>query len=473
MFAAIKKRWSEPFGYRDVLNVGLPLVVSLGSTTTMEFTDRIFLSNYSLVSIAAALPAALANLVFLLFAMGISAYSTVFIAQFYGACQYKKIGSAMWQAIYFCCFAWILIAMLIFLAEPFFAFVGHSPAVQKEEVTYFSILTLGTGCALIANAIGCFFTGQGKTRPNMIVNVIAVVINIPLDYMLINGVWIFPEMGIAGAAIATVSSWTMQVFMYGWLVFTRENDKLYAVMSGWRFNKTLFVRMMRFGIPSGVNSFFDIFAFTLFIMVIGQLGEVELAASNIVLSINSLAFLPVIGLNIAASTLVGQAMGRRSIEQARKVTHSVMHVALLWMGTFAVLFLVFPHELVALFRPSNLSVQEFMHIQSMCQVLLAYVAFYCLQDACALVLFGALKGAGDTMFVMWAIALCATFSLAVPVLAARFVFDAGLHVLWAMLLAYICVLTITAYVRFHSSKWEHIELIEIDPEEKICIEESF
>lgn len=463
MLSRLKKRWNEPFGYRDALNVGLPLVVSLGSSTTMEFTDRIFLSNYSLISIAAALPAAMANFVFLLFALGIASYSSVFIAQYYGACKFDKIGSAVWQAIYFCCFAWIAIAMLVFVAEPFFAFVGHAPEVQKEEVTYFSILTLGTGFAIIANAIGCFFTGLGKTRPNMIVNIIAVLINIPLDYMLINGVWIFPELGIAGAALATVSSWGMQLIMYAWLVFTPQNDVTYHVKRAWHFNAKLFMRMMRFGIPSGLNNFFDIFAFTVFIMVVGRIGEVELAASNIVLSINSLAFLPVVGLNIAASILVGQAMGGKDVAKARVAARNVLHIAMLWMGTFAAIFLLFPYELTALFRPEGIPAEQFAAIQSTCQVLLAYVAFFCLQDSVALIFFGALKGAGDTMFVMRAMALCATLCLGVPVVAGRFFFDAGLHTLWAMLIVYVCILALTAFLRFRSEKWEHIEVIETEP----------
>ncbi|SIN70032.1 MATE family efflux transporter [Halodesulfovibrio marinisediminis] len=463
MLSRLKRRWKEPFGYRDVLNVGLPLVVSLGSTTAMEFTDRIFLSNYSLISIAAALPAAMVNLVFLLFAMGISAYSSVFIAQYYGACKYEKIGSVVWQAIYFCCIAWVLLASLALVAEPFFAFVGHAPEVQREEVVYFSILTVGSGCALVANAIGCFFTGLGKTRPNMVVNVIAVIINIPLDYMLINGVWFFPEMGIAGAGLATVSSWAMQIVMYAMLVFTRKNDTVYNVIRAWRFNKNLFLRMMRYGIPSGLNNFFDVFAFTMFIMVIGRLGEVELAASNIVLSINSLAFLPVVGLNIAASILVGQAMGRKDVGQATVAAHSVLHVALLWMGTFGAIFILFPYELTSLFKPADISAEQFANIQSMCQILLAYVALFCIQDAIALVFFGSLKGAGDTMYVMWAIAICATLGLGVPMFIGRFVFDAGLHVLWGMLIAYVCTLALAAYLRFRGGKWQHIQMIEQEP----------
>lgn len=459
MLSRFKKRWNEPFGYRDVLNVGLPLVVSLGSTTAMEFTDRIFLSNYSLISIAAALPAAMVHMVFLLFALGVSAYSSVFIAQYYGACKCEKIGSAVWQAIYFCCFAWVFLAALVLVAEPFFAFVGHAPEVQREEVTYFSIITIGSGFALIANAIGCFFTGLGKTRPNMVVNIIAVVINIPLDYMLINGVWIFPEMGIAGAALATVSSWAMQVVMYALLVFTPKNDAIYKVISAWRFNKALFLRMMRYGVPSGANNFFDVFAFTVFIMVVGRLGETELAASNIVLSINALAFLPVIGLHITSSILVGQAMGRKNVEQATVATHSVLHVALLWMGIFGTIFLLFPYELTLLFKPTALSIEQFAPVQSMCQILLAYVVFFCMQDAVALIFFGALKGAGDTMYVMWAIAFCATFCLGVPILIGRFVFDAGLHALWAMLIGYVCILALAAYGRFRTGKWKTIQIV--------------
>jgi len=457
---SFSQRWREPNGYKDVLNVGLPLVVSLGSTTLMEFTDRVFLSHYSPDAIAACMPAAMANLTFLLFFIGVGSYANVFIAQYHGAAARHRVGAALWQAIYFSLIGMAILASMSLVAEPLFRFVGHTESVFRQEVVYFRILSMGSGLALMATCIGCFFSGRGITKPNMVVNIIATVINIPLDYMLIFGVGPFPEMGIAGAGISTVSSWGMQVVMYSLLVFTRENDCDFAVLRARAFDPELFKRMMRFGLPSGVNGFFDLFAVAFFIFIVGRLGRVELAASNIVFSLDTVAFLPMIGLNIAISTLVGQAMGRGRPDEAARATTNTLHVALLWMGSMAILFIVVPEWLLSVFQPTNMSAEWFSVVQAKSVVLLRFVAGYSVLSSMALIYFGAVRGAGDTHYVMWAMAGSALVLLAAPLYAVQELFNPGLSVLWAIFTVYVVALSVLAYRRYHYGPWRTMLVIE-------------
>lgn len=464
MLAAFRKRWSSSGGYRDVLRVGLPLVVSLGSTTVMEFTDRVFLSHYSQDAIAASMPAAMTNLVFLLFFIGVGSYVNVFIAQYDGAGSRSRVGAALWQSIYFSMFGAVVLASMAFFAEPIFRLAGHSESVFRMEVTYFRILSVGSGLALAASCVGCFFSGRGITKPNMMVNVIATAINIPLDYVLIFGVGPFPEMGIAGAGIATASSWGMQLAMYCWLVFTRKNDCAYAVRRARAFDRPLFLRMMRFGLPSGVNAFFDLFAVAFFIFMVGRLGRAELAASNIVFSLDTVAFLPMIGLNIAISTLVGQALGRGRPEEAVRATSSTLHIAMVWMGSMAVLFVTAPEWLLSVFRPEEMpggaDAVWFAQVEQAGVVLLRFVALYSLLSSTMLVYFGAVRGAGDTVFVMWAIMLSAILLLAVPIYVAQAFFGAGLNALWGIFTLYVVVLSVVAYLRYHRGPWKTMLVIE-------------
>ena len=96
------ERWYGPGGYRELLAVGLPLVFSMVSHTVMQFTDRIFLGNYSLDAIAASLPAGIAAFLFLSFFMGVVEYVGVFVAQYTGAAAPERVGAALWQGLYFC-----------------------------------------------------------------------------------------------------------------------------------------------------------------------------------------------------------------------------------------------------------------------------------------------------------------------------------------------------------------------------------
>ena len=164
------QRWSQPNGYRQVLSISLPLVASMGSITLMQFTDRMFLANYSIEAISAAVPAGIASFTFIALLMGVASYTNVFVAQYTGAGAYQRVGAALWQGIYFALFSAVILASLYFISDPIFRIIGHSPSVQILEVQYFRILTLGAGLVIMGSAMATFFTGRGLTWTVMIVH---------------------------------------------------------------------------------------------------------------------------------------------------------------------------------------------------------------------------------------------------------------------------------------------------------------
>ncbi len=451
-----------PNGYRDALRIGLPLVISMASSTVMQFTDRLFLSQYSMDAIAAAFPAAMANLLFLLFFTGVSGYTNVFIAQYCGSDAPHRVGAVLWQAIYFCLAGGCMLGFLWFVAPWLFLLAGHSPAIMELEIRYFRVLTMGSIFMLFGGAVGCFYSGRGVTRPVMLANLVAMVINIPLDYALIFGAWGMPEMGIAGAGIATVVGWAVTFIFLALPTFTQAHDRLFGVLRSWRFDRQLFMRMMRYGLPSGVNCFFEIFAIMFFVFAVGRLGGVELAATNIVFSIESIAFLPLLGLNIAVSTMVGQAIGAGKPDNAAIATSSTLHLALGGMLCSCILFVVFPGVLLDLFRPQDMSVADFLPVRELGTILMRFVAFYCLADAYALVYFGAVKGAGDTNFVMWAMTVSCVCMIVV-MLGMQWVMDVDVITLWVILSVYGLGLCATAVARYHSGRWRGMRVVETPP----------
>ena len=456
-------RWSQPNGYRDVLTIGLPLVISMGSTTVMQFTDRIFLGNYSLEAIAAATPAGIASFLFIAFFMGVGTYVNVFIAQYVGSGNLSRVGASVWQGIYFCLGSAVVLALLYFVAEPLFELAGHPPEVRRLEVIYFRVLTLGAGLAVLGPTLGSFFSGRGLTRPIMIVNVIGAAVNIPLDYALINGVWIFPELGIAGAGLATVSASGLISLMMIGLIFTRANDRLFAVRRNRALDRELMGRLLKFGLPNGIQFFIDMFAIAFFIFMVGRLGKAALAASNIVFAIDTLAFLPIIGFNIAVSTLVGQAIGRGRPDQAMVATSSTIHIALGYMIFIALVFILLPEHLVNLFRTRGLDQAQYQAILDTGVVLLRFVAIYTIFDAWAIIYAGSLKGAGDTRFIMCSLAVVATGMIILPLYIGVELLGTGLIYAFTWLTLYVAVLASIFWLRYRQGKWQGMRVIETEP----------
>jgi len=454
------KRWGAKNGYKESLTLGMPLVISMLSSTVMTFTDRIFLGNYSMEALGASLPASITAYLFLSFFIGTAEYIGVFVSQYTGAGRHRLVGEALWQGIWFCVPSGLFLASLWFIAGPLFDWVGHAPDIRLQEVIYFRILTVGGGPYLLGICLSCFFSGRGMTKPVMLVNMFAAVINIPLDYCLINGVGPFPELGIVGAGTATVMAYVLIVVCYALLIFNAENESCYRVRSTRRLVPSLMKRFLHFGLPGGVQFFLDMFGVSFFVFMVGRIGAVELAASNIAISIYTLAFMPTIGMHIAASIMVGQAMGSGKPDAAAYATKSVLHLALLYMAMMGVLFLVLPVPLLELFHTRAESGVDFGPVVAVGTLLLRYVVAFTLVDAVAIVYVGALKGAGDSRFTMTTMGTASIVCLVIPTWLLDRLGYHSVHGPWACLLTYAVVLAVLFAIRFARGSWRSIRVIE-------------
>ncbi|MGD2126398.1 MAG: MATE family efflux transporter [Desulfobacteraceae bacterium] len=457
------ERWSKPNGYRQVLAISLPLVASMGSITVMQFTDRMFLANYSVDAIAAALPAGIASFTSIAFFMGVANYTNAFVAQYVGSRAYTRVGAALWQGIYFALMAALLLASLFFLSGRLFDLIGHSPQIRALEVTYFNILILGAGLIVLNSAIACFYTGRGLTWTVMLVHMAGATVNIPLDYCLINGIGPFPELGIVGAGIATVTASVVITAILTVLIFSPKNRASFGTWANRAFDKELFGRLMRYGLPSGIQFFLEIFGITFFIQMLGRLGDLELAASNIVLSIETLSFLPMVGFHIGTATLVGQSIGRGQPGDGVYATTSALHITMAYMVLVAAAFVLTPEPLLNLFKADNNTPAQYAEILDLGVILLRFVAIFCLFDALNLVFSGAIKGAGDTRFIMWTIAALSAGMMILPVYVAVEVIGAGLYVVWTLATLYICALGVAFWLRYRQGKWKKMRVIEEKP----------
>ena len=446
--------------YREVLRVSLPLVAAMASATIMQFTDRVFLANYSLDAIAAALPAGIAAHFFITIFDGTAGYLNVFIAQYTGAAAFNRVGSALWQGIYFTAAAALVMIGLAFLAAPIFRLAGHAPEVQQLEIIYFRVMCLGAGFHILSTTMACYYSGRGRTRPVMIINIIGMLVNIPLDYALINGWGIFPELGILGAVLATVFSWILTSTLFGLLIFTRENDRVYGVLRNRALDIVLLKRLFRFGLPGALQFTADIFTFMFFIFIVGRIGTVELAVTNIAMSIDTLSFLPMLGISLGTSTLVGQALGRKNPEDAVDATTATLHLTILYTLVFVLLFVLAPKPLLNLFWPPDLSPEQQASVNVMGTLLLRFVAGFLFFDAVYMIITGALKGAGDTRFILISIGCVSFLTMLLPAYIGVEYFGLGLYFAWTCAVAFIFVLAVVTALRYRQGKWKEMRVIE-------------
>lgn len=454
--------WRRPAGGREVLLVALPLVISSLSWTIMTFVDRVLLKWDSGDAMTAAFAAGTVWFSTLCLPLGIAMYTSTFVSQYFGAGRHDRIGLAVWQGVWMALAVSPIILLAIPLAPAMFRLADHTPEVMELELIYFKILCWGGPAMLVGQALAAFYSGRGKTSVVMVVDTSVAVLNLALDWVWIFGYLGFPAMGIAGAAWATVVSLWIKAAIYAYLVLQPQHREQFGTVAGLRFDWPLFIRQIYYGGPSGLQLALDIVGFTVFIVLIGRLGVIEAEASSMAFSVSTLAFMPIWGMSMAASILVGQHLGENRDDLASRATWTALTYALCYMAGISVLYLAVPDVFLIWFFAGDRSGEMRDQVHPLAVSLLRFVAAYNLLDAMGMMFSSAVKGAGDTRFVLRVSMVMATLLSVLSWVAVEWL-ELGVYGCWAVITLWVWVMGIVFLLRFLGGKWRSMRVIEAAP----------
>lgn len=445
-------------GSRELLRLAFPLIVSQGFMTVQVFLDTLLLSWHDPDEMAASFPAMMWFWLGFGFLQVTAGYVSTFVAQYTGAGRPERVGPAVWQGIYFAVAAGLLFLLVIPMAPWLIAIGGHSAELQSLEVIYLRCLCCAGLPMLLMAAVNGFFSGRGQTWIVLCVEVAGTLVNMVLALLLIFGRLGFPEMGIAGAGWSTVAGAFTSAIVGLVLFFQPAYATRFNSLRGWRFDRALFARLMRYGGPAGAQVFLDVLVFHVFVQLVGRLGEAATGATTLAVRMNMVAFLPMMGLGLAVSILVGQRLGSDRPDLAEKSAYTGLKWSFGYMCCIAATYLLFPEAIVGLFK-SDTEPAQFAAIAALVPTLLTCVAIYSLADSVSVTFAFALRGAGDTWFVSRL-----TFALAWPimVLPTWLVVRSGASLYWAwgFASAYVFAMAICFWLRFRSGVWKTMRVIE-------------
>lgn len=463
--------WTRPSGGREVALLALPLILSTASWAVMHFVDRMFLLWHHPQDTAATLSSGTLLWSIMALPLGIASYVNTFVSQYYGAHRKNRIGLVLFQGV---AFGWVSVPIFLAIipfSAPAFRLMGHDASMVRLEATYLAINCWGAGAAVISAAYSSFYTGRGEMRIVMVIDIVASILDATLNYVLIFGKLGFPEMGIAGAALSTVLAQWLKVAIYWWLLRAPELRTQYGLDSGRRLDRGLFWRLLRFGGPNGLQMQLEGLAFTVFVIYIARLGTIATAATTLALSINIVAFVPMIGIGVAVSTLLGQHLGAENPRLAARAVWSGLWIALGYNLVFAALYLFVPHMFL-LIHEAGMVAADFAEIRSLTILLLRFVAAYCLFDALQMIFSSAIKGAGDTRFVL--LTTFVTSAIAIAMTEWGMSRGWGLMWCWTVLMLWVFSLAFAYSGRFVQGRWKKMRVIEPDqepvaePEPEVC-----
>ena len=443
---------------KEVLAIALPMVASQACDTVMIFTDRLFLSRLSPELMSAALGGGLTAFVLMTFFFGLIGYTTALVAQYLGAGKKDSCAVVVTQAFLIAFIAYPVIILCKPLAYRLFVFMGVVPQQRIPQMMYFTILLYGAIFSLFRGCLSSFFSGIGRTRIVMAASLVGMAVNIVMNYILIFGKCGLPALGISGAAYGTIIGNISGMAILACVYFSRRITGEFGVRKAFRVNGAIMKQLIRFGSPAGVEMFLNLLAFNIMILAFHGRGSVTATAATIMFNWDLVSFVPLIGIEIAITSLVGRYMGAGNPETAHHAAMAGIQVGLLYSFGILLLFTCIPHTLVSLFHPMQPDV-IYEQAVPLAVFMIRMAAFYVLFDAMIVALIGALRGAGDTV---WAMILMVGMHWSAATVA--FI---TLH-FWHMLPQTAWVITISAvflpfsgiiYGRYHSGKWKEIQVI--------------
>ena len=457
-----KAMWAGPGGGREVAVLAYPLILAHLSFTIQTFVNRLFLTWYSPEAVAGAVTGLFAVWSIIALFTGTGEYLTTFVAQYLGAGRPERIGPALWQGIYFSAAAGLVIAALSPLVGSAFDLAGHARALRAFEVQYARALMLGAFPVVLMATLSTFFAGRGETQAVLRVNVLATLVNVVLDYLLIFGKAGFPRMGVTGAALGTILSQVAGAAVYLAIILKPEFRKTYRTLSGWRPEPWLVARLVRFGMPTGLQYSLEVGAFAVFMVIVGRIGTLELAASGIAFNLNMIVFMPTVGLAVAVSSLVGRHLGGDRPDVAERAVRSALAMSLVYMAACGLLYVLGGPLLLAPYG-AGADPATWPRIAELATVMLRFVAVYSIFDMMNLIHAAGLRGAGDTVYPMALTFVLAWIVMLVPAWVGCVVLGAGPYFAWSMASLYVVLLGLLMRRRFRTGRWKTMRVIEPAP----------
>ncbi|HEX2572061.1 MAG TPA: MATE family efflux transporter [Polyangia bacterium] len=439
----------------QLLSLAWPIVLSRSSQVVVGLADGIMVAHLGPAALAATTTGALNALALFILPIGIVFIVSSFSAQFTGAGDAAGARRYGLYGLGVAALAGVLCIAGTALVPVALGQFSYAPDVRALMTDYLVARLWSGGAAVGMEALGNYYGGLGNTRLPMLANVLAMALNVLGNWLLIDGHLGAPALGVRGAALAsTLSTSIAFLALLGYFLRDGRGEGARSAWAGLRLRE--FRRMLRYGLPSGFNWFFEFLAFTFFInVVVADLGTVALAAMMAVLQVNSTSFMPAFGVASAGAILVGQHLGARAHDLVPRTVRLTLTVCGLWQGLVGILYLAAPLFFLGFFHDERTGSFEFLRIG---RRMLMMAAAWQLFDATANTLAEALRAAGDTAFTLWVRVGIAWIVFVPGVLISMRWLGGGDVVAVCWMVIYIGLLAAVLAWRFRSGAWRKFDL---------------
>jgi putative MATE family efflux protein len=444
--------YSDPAAYHTIWSLGWPVMVNMGAHTAFSLIDLFWIGSLGTDAIAAV--ALCGNVLFSMFGLTVIIQSgaLAMISRRVGGGQLSGRNGAEGiaaQALHLSLVLGCLVAVLgVLSARAIMQLFDASPEVTEHGTAYLIPMMMGFAVMFPGMAVGAVFTATGDTRTPMYVGVASNILNAALDPLLIFGWGGLPELGVAGASVASLICQTLGLAAVATLYLRLDIGFPHPGLLRW-YGTAGWARMLRIGIPGGLSALTRPFSTLFLLKVVASFGAEGIAAFGITVRSMSLTWLYFGALSTAVSTLTGQSLGREDIDGIRRLVARCIRLSIALSIAIGVPYWMFAREIVGFFEQDNALVldlgADFMRLMVLANLATAF----------SLVWAAVMSGAGDTRPPMvisivsnWGVKLPLAFLLAIS-------FAIGVEGIWYAMTISIIFESVALWFWFRRDRWMH------------------
>ena len=437
---------------RTVLRLAWPVVIQQVALTTVQLVDTFLVGHLGADALAGVGLASILYWVPISGMMAVGIGATAVVARNVGAGNPGRAEVTLRSAQMLALIWGLAMAAVYFVAAaPMLRIMGAEPAALNQGVDYMQAAALGIPFYSVLFASNACLQGAGDTRTPMLIMLAVNLINGILSWALINGLGPFPEYGVTGAGLGYFGAAIAGAVLAAYSVLRRDSVVHLSPSKVTSIESVETRRILRVGLPTGAEQLQFMASFLLYTRIIATLGTTALAAHQVALRIEGLTFQPGFALGVAATTLVGQALGAKRPDLAEKAAAAAGRIAFVFMTAVGVTLMIFGGPITRLFIDDD-------EVVDIGRKLLLIFGIALPALSVSLSLGGALRGAGDTRAVLgimtigvWGVRLVPAYFLAIVV---------GLGVPGAWLAAVMDINTraLLMFLRFRQGRWKRIDV---------------
>ncbi|MCK5825164.1 MAG: MATE family efflux transporter [Ichthyobacteriaceae bacterium] len=392
--------------FKKNLKIAYPVMLGQLGQVTVGIVDSLMIGKLGTSSLAAVSVANGIFFVILMFGIGLSVAITPLVAEAVGGKDSKKAGKIFSHGLVLNTIMSIIMTLGIIVAMPLLYKMSQPVEVIDMAIPYLQIITLSFIPLMIYQSMKQYAEGLSFTKPGMYATLIGNMVNVALNYVFIFGKFGAPELGLVGAGIGTLASRiAMMVVVYMFITKQKAFKESLSHFSLKNLEKTVFQKLAKIGVPTGLQLVFEVGAFVAVVFIAGLISKEDMAANQIAQSLVSVSYMLASGFGSAATVRVGNQLGEKNYSMLKKSGISNMVLVTIMMVIFGVFFVFSGGLLPSLYSNDS-------NVISITASLLGIAALFQISDGIQIVGLGALRGLQDvkiptylTFVAYWVIAL--------------------------------------------------------------------